>query len=335
MDQVKLLGMTAVLTLLIWMTANSLVIESARIPITFELQPDLARPDMLVTLDATAGNYHIDVSGPRKDVEKAKDKAPLRVTLRIPDRPTGADAIEIKPVLEQQWDRFPSLSLVGVNPPTLPVVVDHMVTVSVPVEPKPLKLAYVVTPRLNPTHVTATLRESDLTALRQAETRLRIEIDVETHLRDLPAGKSVSIDVPLEPALHGRAASVDPVTVHVTATVKGHRKTAKIGPVPVRADVSFESLGRPYRPVMPDGSTLVMQTITVTGPVEDVERLERNETRAIGLIRLRAEDFDHAQVNTIRRVIPDFFLPPRIELAEPAEPVEFKLIPVTDAERRD
>ena len=337
-EQIKLPALTTVLTLLIWVTANSLVIESASLSVAFEVLPDAGSPDMLVSIDATAisyppaGTYVVEFTGPRKELEQLKEDL-LKIALRIPDRPTGAVDAPIRPLLHEQWDRFPTVSIVSVRPATLPLLVDHLVEIAVPVEPRALRLSYDVAPRLHPKQVHATLRERDLRDLEELEVRIRHELDVEPHLRDKPEGRSVTIDISLGSTLLGKSVTFSPSTVQVTATTKGRMKTAKIGPVPIRADVSFELFGRPYRPVGPDGTILLTQSITVIGPVEDVERLERNETGARGLIRIREADFDRP--DTIRSVRPDFYLPPRIELAEPAEAIEYKLIPMTPADGRD
>jgi len=77
--------------------------------------------------------------------------------------------------------------------------------------------------------------------------------------------------------------------------------------------------------------SLVTQTITVTGPTNEVSRLLRGETRAFGLIQLKEDDFERMDV--FKLVTPDYHLPNGVELAEEPPPIEFKLVYVTqDAE---
>jgi hypothetical protein len=108
--------------------------------------------------------------------------------------------------------------------------------------------------------------------------------------------------------------------------VRADRTTEEIPTVPIKLVVTFANLAKPYRAVARDGTTLtlVTQTVKVAGPTEDVSRLLRGETRAYGFIQLKEADLE--VLGVFKAWTPAFHLPPNIELAEPPEPIEFKLI---------
>ena len=143
----------------------------------------------------------------------------------------------------------------------------------------------------------------------------------------------MTIPVTLDARRFGPDSILDPDEVKVTATVEAQRSTAAIPTVPILLAVSFANLEKPYRPIARDGGPLgiVAPTITVTGPTEDVAKLVRGDTRAYGIIRLKEVDLE--ELGAIKLMTPEYYLPPRLELAEPPQPVEFKLIdaPLTEA----
>lgn len=330
MAQVKLFSMTAVLTLLIWASADSLVNEAATVAVAFELTPGAA--DMLVEPAEALALFDLQISGPRSDIKDLLDQAPLRVRLRIPDRPTGPadlplDRRYLKQQLAEQYREFRKLAVVSVHPDTLPVQVDHWTTRRIDLDLRRTTLSYEVEPQLDRTSVTVRMRESG--PLSQPGTdALRIDIsgEVERLLKGQPQGENLRIPLTLDASRFGRGATLDPGIVHVSATLKAQRRLVEIPTVPILLAVSFANLEQPLRPVTRDGTplTLVAPSITVTGPIEDVARLERRTTRAFGIIRLKQDDLD--DLGAIKLITPEYHLPPNITLAADPPPIEFKLI---------
>lgn len=318
------------LTVLIWASADSLVSETVSISVSFEPVPAAAL-DMLVTARPSSEVYELQVSGPRKTVEDVQAQAPLHIRLRILDCPTGPTVIPLdramlKREMTEQWNEFRKLTIVSVQPDTLPVMVDHWVAKEVDIVLKRLALAYDVEPQLKQTSTTVRMRESRLDAW-PAEQPLQIDIaaDLERLLKDRPAGQSVTIPVTLDSRAFGSDAELTPSTVDVTATLKAQRRTAQIPTVPILFAVSFANLEKPYRAVARDGSplSLVTQTITVTGPTDVVTRLVRGTTRAYGIVQLKEDDLE--QLGVLKLMTPEYHLPRGVELAEEPPPIEFKL----------
>jgi hypothetical protein len=333
MEQVKLLSMTVVLAVLVWTAADSLVNEAVSIGVTFEVVPSAATPpSMIEIIEPEGGSFELEISGPRRIVEDVQSQAPLRARLRIPDRPTGSDVVPLskeylKSELADQFNEFGRLTVVAVDPPELGISVDHLVSRDVEIRLERLTLPYEVPPQLERASTTVRMRESRYREMAPQGGPLQLDIsaDVDRQFREHPAGQRLAIPLSLDPSSFGTDAEFDPGTVEVAGKVKAQRSTAEVTAVPVLLAVSFANLEKSYRPIARDGSPMdiVAPTITVTGPTEDVARLRRGDTRAYGIIRLREVDLE--ELGATKLMIPEYHLPPRLELAEPPQPVEFKL----------
>lgn len=337
MEQVKLLSMTVVVTVLIWAGADSLVNETVLLPVSFDVVP-LQNTELRVVLDPLDRNrvYEIELSGPRGLIGDLQKGGPLTLRLGIDDRATGPAEIplrkdRIKTALDQYSSEFRKVSVVSFQPRSIHVLVDHMVTRQIEVTVNRLSLAYEEEPQLNPGVVTAEMRESVAETIAASGRQLSIDLsaEVERLLRDKPFGVSQQIAVVLNTTELGPDARLIPNQVQVTATVKADRVTADIPTVPIKPVVSFANLGKPYIAVSRDNTPITVETrtITVTGPAEDVARLLRGETRAYGFIHVMEGDL--AELGVTKAWNPEFHLPPNLRLAKPPDSIEFKLIDAT------
>ena len=343
MEQVKLLSMTAVLAVLIWAGADSLVNEAVSIRVFLQVEP-LDNPDLLIEVDPDTPSrwVEVQVSGPRKIVEGAQDREPLEARLRVADRPTGRTAVVLdrdmlKRALVEEWNEFRRLTIVSVQPATLPIHVDHMINRELAITAQRLTMAYDEGPQLKQMFATVRMRETRYEELSRPDLRSQIDIstEVERLLRGERTGQPVSVLVPLDSHVFGPGAELTPDRIEVTATVRADRRTEEIPTVPIKLAVSFANLAKPYQAVARDGTalTLVTQTITVTGPADGVTRLLRGETRAYGFIQLKQADLE--ELGVFKAWTPEFYLPPDIRMAEPAEAIEFKIINKAEIEPND
>lgn len=336
MDQLRLFGMTAVLTLLIWAGADSLVTETASVGIVLKAVPAVPGSNMVIRVEPSREWFDVQVSGPRRTVQAVQLRGPYHLRLPMEDRPTGEAAISLdrytlKRELAEQWADFRNLSVVSVNPGALSVVVDRVVTKVLDVTAKRLTLAYDVEPQLQRTTVNVRIRESFLQTL-PAGQPLQIDIapDIERLLKEQPVGKSVTVRVALDSRRFGPDAEVTPNAVEVNATVRAQRSTEQIPTVPVLVAMSFANLEKRVRAVTREGTplTLVTQTISVTGPTDEVMRLVRGDTRAYGVIQIKEDDLQ--QMGVLKLAAPEYHLPKGLELAEEPPSIELQLIFATD-----
>ena len=340
MEQVKLLSMTAVLTVLIWAGADSLVNEAVSVRVFLEVEP-LDNPDLLIEVDPDTPSrwVEVQVSGPRKIVEGAQDREPLEARLRLADRPTGRTTVVLdremlERALVEEWNEFRRLSIVSIQPTTLPIHVDHMITRELAITAQRLTLAYDEEPQLKQMFATVRMRETRFEELPRPA--LRSQLDISTEVERLPrserTGQPVSVLVPLDSHMFGPGAELSPDRIEVTATIRADRRTEEIPTVPIKLAVSFANLAKPYQAVARVGAALtpVTQTIKVTGSADGVARLLQGETRAFGFIQLKEADLE--ELGVLKAWTPEYYLPPDIGLAEPAETIEFKLIDTTGIE---
>jgi len=314
------------------MAADSLVNEAVTVSVSFRTVPAAGQPDLIVTPAPDVESYQLRVSGPRKSIARIQAAAPITARLQIPDQPTGRHGLRLKDVLQEQWHEFPKLSVVSVDPPLLPIVIDHMVPREVVVLAQQLTLPYEVKPQLQPSSVMVRMRESAVETLSSGGQfpPLDISKEAEKLLRSQLVGQSVSVMVTLDARPYGPDATFQPNSIEVRATLTSMRTTTEIPTVPILLAVSFANFPKAYRAMPRDGGELVTQTIKVTGSTEEVGRLLRGETRAYGIIQLKDEHL--ADIGSFKPFTPEFQLPVGIELAEKPKPLELKLVDATRPE---
>jgi len=329
MERLQLLAMTAVLTVLIWVAADSLVTEVGSVGVTLRLVPP---GTMLVQMNSPVERFELQVSGPRRTVEAVQAHGTYNVRWPIEERPNGEASIPLdrfllKDVMADQWKEFGKLSIVAVEPAAVPVIVDHLVMLDGDLVMNRLTSQFDVEPQLQRSNVTVRVRESSLGG-QASDQRIPIDVsaDLERLLKEQPVGKSVTLRLPLDARRFGSDAEITPATVEFTASVRAQRVVERIPTVPVLVAMSFTSLDAPLQALARDGTplTLVTQTIAVAGAPEDVARLSRGETRAYGVIQIKEDDL--AQLGVLKLTTPEYHLPKGVELAEPPPSVEFQLI---------
>ncbi len=332
-EELKLLAMTAILALLVWAGADSLVNESVVVRLSFETAPR-DDSDMVVELPPTAKAqlYELTVSGPRRVAEGVQVRERYPVRLRIEDRPPGEHSLTLskdmlKSALVEQWSEFRKLRIESIDPPSLPLNVDRMVQTELDLTARSLALAYETPPQWKLAAVTLRMRQSLLEQLSKDGERPQLDIssDIERQLRGKPSGRAITVTVALDHRPFGPDAELTPSSVDVTATIKSQRETVIMSAVPIRFLVSPSSLSTAYVAVARDGTplTLVTRRISVSGPPEDIAKLQRAETKAFGFIQLKEADFQ--QLGVLRTWIPEYILPPSLELEGEKEPIEFML----------
>jgi hypothetical protein len=186
MERLQTLAMTAVLTVLIWAAADSLVTEVGSVGVTLRLAPP---GNMLVQMNSPVERFELQVSGPRRTVEAVQAHGTYNVRWPIEERPNGEASIPLdrfllKDVMADQWNEFGKLSIVAIQPETIPVVVDHMVTLDGDLMMNRLTSQFDVEPQLQRSDVAVRMRESSLAGQPTASGPARARKD---SLRSFPA----------------------------------------------------------------------------------------------------------------------------------------------------
>lgn len=337
MEQFKLLSTSAILAVLIWWGADSLVNESATVRVYFEPIAPAASPDMRVAVEGTSPAFRLEVSGRRRALEELRSRGQLKLRITVPEQPTGPAVVAlernaVRQALADQSAELRKIAVVSVQPEALSVRVDHLTTREIPLVAKKFSLTFDSEPQWSRSKVSVRLRESQLQVLSPEFTsQYDLATDIDRAMKDQPVGKPVTVTVAVDARRFGPDAEVSPSAVDVTATIQSQRVTAQISTVPVLLAVSASNLPLSVQPADRDGQPLALltQTITVAGQRDDIQKLQRGETRAFGFIQLKQEDFD--SLNLLKLATPEYRLPKGVELAQDAQPLEFKLIPVAKA----
>ena len=323
MAQLKLIAMSALVTLLVWVSADQLLTESTTLPVTIEPTVAGQQPYTVSTLGDRPQRFQVTVSGPQKAIARFRDAGPLTIPLPIETRAAGRVNVRLLEALRTDPAPFAELTVDAVTPEYLEVVVDRDITVSLPVWVDKGTLDYDVDPSVEPDHAQVTMSESRYTAIPEEKRRLVLRAD--SLLRNKKKGELLSFPVPLEAKVEGADVKVAPAQVTLRATVRELRVTGTIAAVPIRFTGSID-LWNEFQIELRNKSTLLTQPITVQGPTDIVGRLVAGDIKVTGMISLNRDDT--LEPERYRTKKPAFIgLPPGVELADPnaIEGVEFRL----------
>lgn len=324
MAQVKLIAMSAVVTVLIWLSADQLLTETTTVQVTIQPVAVAGESYTVHPLGDRSQKFHVGLSGPQKMFARLKEAGPLTIELPIETRTTGLLNIKVLDALRKDRDWFPGLTVDSVVPEFLDVIVDRDITVPLPVWVDKGTLDYDVDPSVEPDSVQVTLSQRRFHDIPTEKRRLVLR--AENLLRNKKKGELLSFPVPLEAKVDGIDVKVAPARVNLRATVREQRVTNTIAAVPIRFTGSAD-LWNEFRISLKDRGTLLTQPITVKGPAEIVARLVAGSIKVTGLIALNRDDTLNPERYRAKK--PVFVgLPAGVELANPEgiESIEFRLV---------
>ncbi len=324
MEQIKLISVTAVLTLLIWTMAHQLVSETTELDVTIYAQP-VGDTGMTVETDPPGlDRFRLTVTGPKRIVDQIKDEVragqlpPLRIPVR--DRAGGRYPVDVGEALAAYREQLRGLQIDRVSPPEVTVVIDHLQTVTMPVHVEPGLLDFDVPPQAEPQEVQVTISETALARLAHR----RVPLSGDELFRNRPEGEQEISGVVLPTRLDGVEVRTEPATVTVRATLRKQSKTGTIPAVPVNVQASIENLNR-FEIEARDEPTPITRAITVQGPPADVDSLVDGRTTVTGRIVLTGDLA--ALGGRVVELHPVFDLPAGVRLAAPVPPIELSLRP--------
>jgi hypothetical protein len=328
MAQAKLLSMTVGLTLLIWVSADQLLQESQELAIRIKLVPAGTSSMSVAPVTVRSEPFRIKVVGRKTLVDRYASGEAINVTLPVSERPTGVHRLELQEEL-RAVPKFHGLTIEEVQPPQLEILVDHEITVPLPVRVDPGRLAFVSPPAVNPSQVAVTISEATLLGLDGQRPGIPpdaryVTVYAERILADFPEGELFSQEVPLDPRVAGVEVRVEPGKVRLEAKLQKRWRQVTIPAVPIRFEASPAIFNR-YFIDRRDNLTLLTQSITVRGPAEVIAQIESGAIRIHGVISLTWPDAD--SVGSFRHVTPTLQLPPGVECVEGPASVEFRLLP--------
>ena len=324
MAHFKLIAMSALLTVLVWMSADQLLTESATLQVIIEPVAPVGESYTISPVGDRPQEFQIVLSGPQKAIARIRETPPSTISVPLETRSSGRFSVRVLDVLQENRAQFPGLTVDSATPEHLEVVVDRDIVVSLPIWVDQGTLDYDVEPSVEPDRVQVTISERRFHAIPQE--RRHLVLRAEHLLRRKQKGELLSFPVPLEAKVDGVDVKVSPARVDLRATVRELRVTDTIAAVPIRFTGSVD-LWNEFRVDLRNRNTLLTQPISVRGPAELVARLVAGDLKVTGLIVVNRDDtLDPGRYRARKPVFVG--LPTGVELATPdaIESVEFQLV---------
>jgi hypothetical protein len=336
--QFKVLSATALMTILVWASADQLLTETAEVSVRIDVRGD-KNSNVVASLERdTSDIIHVTVSGRQADVSRLRENIGAVVVVlkigeeRIKNRSLGIARFSLRELLRDERGVFAGCAVQDVQPENIAINIDRRITVTLPVRARGGTLDYSVAPRTEPDTLEATVLESLFAPI--AEANPHLVLNCETYLADQPEAVPAELRVPIGLAIHSdlvsvRAEALRPDVVTLRATMRRHLKTGTVQAVPIKFLVSRGMFNR-YELDFRDENPVDTLSITVTGPVDAIDRLVTGETKVFAKINIGSPDTLTAGSYLFFK--PEFDLPPGVVLADDQTIPEFEIRLVPRAE---
>lgn len=324
-QQVRLLGMTTLLSAMIWLLADYSLTDTAAVQVRIELPAPGPGRMRLTRVDPTLTIVEAQVSGKKAIISQLRAREPISVRLRISDRAAGRYHLNLLDEIKSQESELSNVFVQAINPETMEVNVDRDITRSMPIQIQSAgTLEYETPPRTEVSEVQVTMSELAYRELEAKDpTALRVLLDPDEYLRTAPRGVLMTDIVPLKSVVGGYQVQLDPDSVILRFKLQERLKEMTLSAVPIKIEASLDLFNN-YEVEVRGAGPVLTQPITIKGPPEVIERVESGDIRIHGAIALTAAD--KADPGTYRYRTPRFILPEDVELVgEPAD-VELRLV---------
>ena len=326
MQQLRLFGMTSLLTILVWVAADSSLSDSAALQVNITPFSGGGSDMRVAATGADIKPFDVQVSGRKATIALLKSREPLTVRLPVSSRGSGLYTLQLIDELRSHADELSEVFVQDVTPPTLDIRVDRDKVVTMPVQVLRGSLDYEGPLVVDPTEVEVTISELDYGRLDPADRR--VVLDPDEYLRTAPRGQLLSTGVPLTPIVGGFSVQLFPESVTVQFKLAEQLQEETLSAVPIKIESSLDIFNE-YNVEVRDAGTILTQPITIKGPIEEIERIRADEIRIWGVISLTAAD--KADKGQYRYLTPRFNLPEQVELVTEVEPIEIRLVPRSGA----
>ena len=322
MQQLRLIGMTSLLTILIWVAADSSLSDSASLQVNITPSSGGGSDMRVEATGAYIESFDVQVSGRKATITLLKSREPLTVRVPVSSRGSGLYTLQLIDEVRNHAAELSEVFVQAVTPPTLDIQVDRDKVVTMPVQVLRGSLDYEGPLVVDPTEVEVTISELDYERLDRADRR--VVLDPDEYLRTAPRGQLLSTGVPLTPIVGGFNVQLFPESVTVQFKLAEQLQEETLSAVPIKIESSLDIFNE-YKVEVRDAGTILTQPITIKGPIEEIERIRAGEIRIWGVISLTAAD--KADTGQYRYLTPRFNLPEGVELVTEIEPIEFRLVP--------
>ncbi len=329
MDQIRLIAVTALLSILIWIVADNFLTDTAALQVSIRPYAPTGTDMTVEPLDAANEPFEVLVSGKKAVIALLKSRQPISVRVPVSNRPSGDHDLELLTALKASPEELADVFIQEVRPSTMRIRVDRDREEIMPVQIQPGALEFDGPIVVDPAEVKVTISELDYAQLDPADRRVILEPD--PHLRNSPAGVLMSKAIPLRAVVGGYSVELDPNYVTVRFKLSEQLEEETLSAVPIKIEASLD-IFNDFRVEVREPGAILTQPITIRGAAEIIERIRADEIRIRGVITLTASD--KADPGQYRYLTPRFNLPEGVSLVSETEPIEFRLVPLpapTDA----
>ncbi|GJM25640.1 MAG: hypothetical protein DHS20C16_20550 [Phycisphaerae bacterium] len=321
MQQLRLIGMSSFISLLIWIVADVSMSETETIEVSISVKA-VGIDDMHVEkVSPTEDAFAVKFTGAKSAIANLNRSGPLRVELPISERASGIYTLKLDSELSADAIRFPDVIVQDVKPPTMEIQVIRDKTETMKIKVVHGSLEYDTEPTVDPVEVSVKLSELDLENIPN-ESRIVI-LNADEHLRTAERGKLLEKVVPLVPIVNNFSVQLDPEYVTLRAQLKEQFRKETLPAVPIRIEASMDIFNA-FDVEVRDAGAILTQTITIKAPTEIIERILAGEKKVHGVISIAAED--KANPDEFRFATPRFSLPAGVSLVGEPELIEFRLV---------
>jgi hypothetical protein len=321
MQRIKLIGLSSLLSVLIWAVADHSLTDNATLRVRLILTSGGGSDMHVSPLTDIREPFEVQVAGKKAIVSQLKAREPLTIRLPVSSRASGRYKLRLIDEFRGAETELSGVVIRSISPPDLDILVDRDKHVTLPVVVLPGTLDYEVPPSADPAQVQVTISELDYAQLDPADRR--VVLDPDEHLRTAQRGKLLHAPVPLTPVVGGFSVQLDPDFVTLRYKLKEELQQATISAVPIKFEASLDIFNE-FNVEVRDAGAILTRPVTIKGPADLVNRIESGEVKLRGLISLTA--MDKADPGRWRYVVPRFDLPEGVELVGEPDRVEYRLV---------
>ncbi len=320
-ESMKVPAATVFLTVLIWGLADQLATETLEITVPIRIRSAPGSGLVVSTFGETPDTVTVRLAGRQRDINTVRDsqRDPVVIELdrnSVRNRELNPFELSTLEALQARKSSFLGCTVESVEPDVIRLLIDRTEKHEIPVRIKPGQIQYIAPPRVEPNTVVVNILRSRFARIKDAQPH--ILVDAETHLRDQSEDVALRLPIPLERVVHSElgnvsARDIEPDTVTLRATLRQRVKDATLQAVPIKFQLSRNLLNG-YDIEFRDRNPVETLTVRISGPAEEVDRLESGERRTFAIITIGSTNIlDQAEYQFFR---PELNLPAGVTLAE-------------------
>lgn len=295
-DRLRVITLTTVIAVLIWAFAEGQSVRTQTMDLDVRFDEGAPTRYVQVLDSGWTGTVRVRIDGSNTAVDTLLEaiRGPIRLTagVDLPGAP-GEHVLDLRAALrESEAFRGIGVTIADLDPATARVLVGTLVERDLPVRVELPDGQVEGSLEVNPSTVRVEMPTTVAESLPpDAVVVARVSVD---RLRGLEAGRrqvlgNVAVELPPE-LVDVSPIRVEPGSVGVALTLRSRTSSIQLPTVPVHvkvAAVAFNDwLVIPQDPFLRD--------VTVTGPVEEIERIRTGETRITGTLELSVDELERA-----------------------------------------